>query len=79
MITNAKRASAIRIAALDFMFIFVKVQRLLAGLLMASVAEVSTVEADIEGDIAAEPALIVDVLISMLFLMAGKLAKSELF
>ena len=79
MITNAKWASSIRIAALDFMFIFVEVQRLLAGLLMTSVTEVSTVEADVEGDIAAEPTLIVDVLISMLFLMAGKLAKAELF
>lgn len=46
---------------------------------MASVAEMRAVEADIEGNITAESALVVDVLVSMLFLMAGKLAKAELF
>ena len=46
---------------------------------MARVAEVRAVEADIEGKVAAESALVVDVFVTMLFLMAGKLAKAELF
>ena len=79
MVSDAKWTSAIGIATLNFVFIFVEVQRLLTGLFMASVAEMSAVETDIEGDITAESTLVVDVLVTMLFLMAGKLAKAELF
>ena len=46
---------------------------------MASVAEMSAVETDIEGDITTESTLVVDVLVTMLFLMAGKLAEAKLF
>ena len=46
---------------------------------MASVAEVSAVEADIEGDVAAEPALVVNVFVSVCCLTASELAKAEFF
>ena len=79
MVTDAKWALAKGIAALDFVFTPVKVERLLAGLLVASIAKVSAVEADIEGDIAAEPALVVNVFVSVGWLAAGELAETKLF
>lgn len=76
MVSDTKWASAVGIATLDFVFILMEVQRLLTGLLMASVAEMSAVEADVKGDIAAESALVVDVFVTMLFLMAGELTET---
>ena len=46
---------------------------------MASVAEMSTVKADIESDVAAESALVVNVFVTMLFLMTSELAETEFF
>ena len=61
------------------MLILVEVKRLLTGLLVASVAEMSAVKADVEGDIAAESALVVNVFVAMLFLMTSELAETEFF
>ena len=79
MVTDAKWALAKGIATLYFVLIPVEVQRLLTGLLMASVAEVSAVKADIEGDVAAKPALVVNVFVSVCCLAASELAKAEFF
>ena len=46
---------------------------------MTSVAEMSAVEADIERDITTESALVVNVFVSVLFLMASELTKAEFF
>ena len=79
MVTDAKWALSKGIATRYFVFILVEVQRLLTGLLVAIFAKMSSIEADIQGDITAEPALVVNVLVSMSYLATGDLANTDLF
>ena len=74
MVHDPQRALTVRTAALDLIVVLVKVQSLLEGHYVAASAHVRTIEADVEGDIAAETAFVVDKLFSMALLVTLGLA-----
>ena len=79
MVLDAKRANSCRAATLDFSWVPMKVQCLPTSLQVARIAEVGTVITDIHRDIAAEAALVVDVLLAMRKDVALCLTKAKLF
>ena len=78
MVDDTERALAVRIATLDLIGVLVEVEGLVEGTHVAALAHVSPVEADVLGDVAAEPALVVDELLTVARLVALKLANTDL-
>ena len=76
MVSDTERAHTCLAAALDVFDLTEETHGGAAGLEMAVVAEVCTVEAHIRGDVAAEAALVVDELLSVL--SAGDVTEAEL-
>lgn len=76
MVSNTERANSCLAAALDVFNFTEETHSGAAGLEVAVVAEVRTVEAHVRGDIAAEAALVIDKLFTVLG--AGDVAEAEL-
>ena len=79
MICDTKWALSSWVAAHDIPIVLMKVQCLVAGSCVTTLAVVSPIEANIEGDIAAETTLVVDVFSAVARLRTFHLAKTKLF
>ena len=68
VVRNAQRALTTRVATYDIAIVLVEVERLVAGSRVTTLAVVCPIEANIQGDIAAESTLIVNVFFAMAWL-----------
>ena len=78
MICDAKWALSTRVAAHDIPIVLMKVQCLVAGSRVTTLAVVCPIEANIEGDIAAEATLVVNVFSAVAWLRTFHLAETKL-